>query len=510
MGLLADELVARFLDDARQWPLEWEADIEREIAGWVAFRESDRTTLRTMAGRAGHAKITATTLYMVDPMPPRISGAFATLLFGREPTVNTANDADQDRMDEMLRLNRWHSRLLREEENVSSEGERWWRWVSDPARFQSPVLTWHSRMDVVPYYVNQQLRACAFKNRLRPAGDRRSRWRHFEVHDASGIRNVLYRGTDSKLGRQVPLTLHPDVANLPAEWEHDLGMLAGRIVNIEGSDPTLGVSDYRGLEDFFYELNECLATGRGNRGLAAEKRIVAPREALDERGDLPPGRVLAAEQFDSTAGGGQNVAQQFTVLEFNYQASELVAWTEHVTRRVLGQRGITVQFVGMDSGNEATALSGTARRIQLMPSTNEADRRRRPWADDLDGILMLGQQLDALTDETHGFSTAWRQPADPPSIEFASSLPVDANEEATRIATLRAADSMSIERAVREQHPEWDDEAVTAEVELIRSERQAAVPATLRAGRPAAATDSSQNGAGESVTVDQPEASTTG
>lgn len=475
MGLLADELIAR-LDAATTWPLEEEKPIIAEIARWIAFRENDRDFLRKEAGWTN-----ATERYMIDPLPERLSGAFASLLFGRQPKVKTAEETDQERMDELLRLNRWGSRLRSAEESCSSEGEVFWRWVSDPARFTAPVLTWHSRLDLIPHYVSQNLGALGFTDVLPKRANSDVVFRHFEVHDNVGVYNVLFAGTDNTLGDQVSLDDHPATTILTEAWEHDLGMLAGRIINIEGADPELGKSDYDGIEDWFLELNECLSTGKKNRGLTALKRAYGPREATDETGSLPEGQnFMAVDSADQTWGQGQ--ATPFGVIDFAFDAQALITWSEHVATTALARRGITPQFVGQSTDAEGFAQSGTALRMRLIPSTNEGDRRAGPWSDQVDSILLLGQQLDARSVNDRGFGQRWAKPDVPPAVTLGDPLPVDRVEDSIRLSTLRTADLISIETGVREQHPDWDDDQIDEEVQRIKDDAPAPPGANLLAG----------------------------
>jgi hypothetical protein len=469
MGVLADELVELIAGSAT-WPLASEMNVRAAIRLWKAFRENDRDVLKAEAGWTNQAE-----RYMVDPLPERLSGAFGGLLFGSQPTVKTSDRADQERMDEGLRLMRWGSRLRVAEERNSSEGEIYWRLVCDPDRFEAPTLTWHSRLDVVPHFLAQQLRAVAFVNTLNEVtdDDKGIIWRHFEVHDDTTVRNVLFRGDSGSIGDEVDLTARREVQGLDPEWDHDVGMLAGRIVNIEGDDPTVGRSDYDGIEDFFLELNECFTTGRKNRGLTAMQRAYGPRSATDETGRLPEGQnFLATDETDATWGDG-GAGTKFGVLEFRFDAEALITWSRNVAATALSRRGITPQFTGDATDAEGYAQSGTALRMRMIPSTVERERRIGPWDDELDTILLRWQQLDALSTEQGGFGTTWSAAADPPAVTLGDPLPVDEVEDSTRLASLRAANVISIEQAVRERRPDWDDDQVDEEVARIQADQQA-------------------------------------
>ena len=507
MGRNAEDLIDR-LDFAARWPIdEDEQDARARVLRWVAFRENDRDALKQIAEWNS-----VTERYVVDPLPERISGAFAGLLFGTEPQVKTADEGDQERMDEILRENRWGSRLRAAEETCSSEGEVYWRVVADPARADVPMLTWHSRLDVVPHYVAQALRAVAFINRLDdPDGDDGQVWRHFEVHDDDSVHNVLYLGTESTVGDQVNLEQHPMVDDLAEEWVHEMGMMCGRIVNVEGADPHLGKSDYDGIEDYFLELNECFATGRKNRGLTGLQRGYGPQSAVDETGALPEGQNFMAVDDTDLAPGMTSPGEKFGVLKFEFDAQQLITWSRSIATTALSRRGITPQFTGDATDAEGYAQSGTALRMRLIPSKIEGDRRASPWKDDVDTILLRVQQVDAKpkSEDERGFGTTWRAPDDAPAVTLSDPIPVDEVEDATRLSTLRAADLISIRQGVTERNPDWDDEQIDEEVARIREDREDPAAGLLNGRRPPADDELPPEGEfelpaeGESVDLDQ-------
>lgn len=481
MGVLADELIDR-IAATRRWPMAEEAAVWKDIVKWIAYRENDRELLKGEAAWQGDAR------YKIDPLPERISGAFGTLLFGREPIVKAADKADQERLAEILRLNKWGSRLRTAEEKCSSEGEVWWRLVADNVRHDAPMLTWHSRIDVIPHYVNQQLRAVAFVNELTDNLDGTDAdslvYRHFEIHDPESVTNVLFRGEQTNIGIQVDLAEHDSVEGLADEWVHDLGLLAGRIVNVEGQDPEIGKSDYDGIEDWFLELNECLSTGSANRDLTALKRIYAPRDALDEQGNLPAGKnVIATDQSDQQW-GSEGPKGQFGTLELSFDADALIKWQNQVAMTAASRRGLTAQFIALPTDStDGGASTGVALRVRLIPSKAEGDRRSGPWKDDADGILLRIQKLDALPREQRGFASTWTKPDEAPSVQLSDPLPIDGVEEATRLSTLRTASLISIRQSLIEQHPDWSDERIDEELELIKEDRAAEGASQLPFGK---------------------------
>jgi hypothetical protein len=57
------------------------------------------------------------------------------------------------------------------------------------------------------------------------------------------------------------------------------------------------------------------------------------------------------------------------------------------------------------------------------------------------------------------------------SIEWPDAVSIDPEAEARTLRELEAARAMSTEQKVKRLHPDWDDDAVDAEVELIKDEQ---------------------------------------
>lgn len=123
--------------------------------------------------------------------------------------------------------------------------------------------------------------------------------------------------------------------------------------------------------------------------------------------------------------------------------------------------------------SQGLALSGTALRLRLIPTTKAGAGKARPWDDALPRILSLMARLDALPDQAGGFGRSWSDPITAPSVERGESLPVDEVEESQVEATLVGAGVRSVFRSVQRQNPDWDDAQVEEEVARIRDDARA-------------------------------------
>lgn len=483
-------LLAR-LERAREYPGDQERQVRTLLHRWAAFRESDEPALRRLANWANDRG------YIIDNLPEKIASAYGYLLFGEDPRVRASDENDQARTDELTA--RLPAALAAAEEVCVSEGEVWWRLLVDPLATR-PQVTWHSRCDVIPLLSGRDVVAVAFVSMLGPpdldAGiasaeqPGRPAWRHLEIHAAGRIENRLYRGTWTKLGDTVDLAAHPDTADTLPVWQHNLPILAGRIVNRWGRRPHVGVSDYAGVWTQFLTLNEATTIGRENLRLTAKKRIVVPATAVrsPSGGGLPSANrggdeTAARPKWDATEDvlihdplyqeEGDNTAP-FRVLEYSFDAQALIAYKQDIVETILTRCDIVPQFVG--SGDFGIGASGTALRVRLLPTVNAAEGKAREWDDQLPHLLTLLQILDALPREQGGLGSPWAAPGEPPSVERTNPLPEDPGEVAARLSTLRTSDLTSIVEAVSELHPNWSQERLDEEVAAIRADAQATLP----------------------------------
>jgi hypothetical protein len=493
-----DLLIARLMR-ARKWPLPGEDQIRARLALWIALREADEPAIRRLMKWPRDRPL------ILDNLPEKIASAYGDLLFGQEPAWTPADQADAQPLDDLV--DTWPGELPAAEETCVSEGEVWWRLSTAPG-VDHPVLSWHSRWDVVPLLHGRFVLAAAFVSQLE-SPQRGEVWRHLEIHGDGEVRNMLFRGRATALGQSVDLGRHPETANLAPVWRHDLpGMLCGRIVNRWGRRPTAGVSIYAGTWTRFLALNEAATIGRENMRLTAKKRAVVPASALRPRiprpGDLTiqagedlgdgsfealplPARptfdagedVLVHDPLDADEGGSGT--PPFRVLEYSFDAESLIAYETHLVETTCQRCDLVPQIIG--NGDFGHGNTGIALRVRLLPTTNAADSRGRPWDEEMPRIAVMAQMLEAMPVALGGIGRdSWTNAGGVPGFARADPLPHDDNEVATRHSTLKTADLISIETSLRERYPQWDDQQIGDEVDRIRSDVSASVPAATFGG----------------------------
>lgn len=499
------DAVQELLDHALgrgEWPPKREVPTWRRVATMRAFLEGDRDLLRVIHEWPKDRP------YKIDPLPDRIATAWADYVIGDELEVTT-QDTDQALLEQIVG-NDFAGDLHAAERDNAGEGSQWWRVYVDQDVADVPLLEWHSRDEVIPYYVGRRLMAVALVTELEPgnagrAGGRTTRWRHLEVHLDGAVEHLLFKGSPAKLGTIVPLLDHPETAGvahaLGADqqgngqvWPHGLAMLMGQIVNRRAKDPRVGLSEFDGIEDFLLDLNELAVIGGENMRLTAKKRAVVPESAirgqrgpdlLEDRGDgvfITPtieGRFDAGEdlmvvsELDKEMGRGD--ATPFKVLEYSFDADALIAWKRDLVETALTRRGLTPQWVGVRAdASDGMAPSGTSLRMRLIPTNKAGQAKRKPFKERLPSIVSLMAQVDKLSPADGGFGRPWARPDLLPAIGFEDPLPQDPVEDADIEARLVAARVRSRKTSIKAQHPEWDDTMVDDELTAIDDDVKAA------------------------------------
>lgn len=489
MTEFAANMLIRRLEKGQNWPAPYDRQAIARIAKFAAYRESDEDALRAITNWPSDRDL------VVDPLPERISSAKADLLYGEDPSFGAADDRDQPNLDRIVERSDLPAELHWAEQIRSSEGEVWARIQSSPA-LDAPTISFHSREVVSPLYVGAALVAVAFTSEFEdPREADRERptiWRHLEIHSIGRVENRLYRGTKDRLGDLRPLTDFAETEDLQGVWDTGVpDMLPERILNRRGRDRVLGRSDYEGREQLLDALNEATTIGAENVRLVAKRRVVVPSDVVRRDPALPdsvdagdgsriPTRarfdagedVLVASSLDEELGkdGGGG---PFKVLEYSFDAAQLIAWQDSLVKTIASRCGLTVAFLGIGDDLAGAAATGTALRVRLLPATSSAHGTARPWTKAVPRLLMRAQLLDAAPVSAGGFGRTWSKAGDPPAVERTDPLPRDETEEVQRHVTATGGPVESIETAVDQLHPDWSDERKREEVQAIRTDIQA-------------------------------------
>jgi hypothetical protein len=500
------------IDALGEWPPKDEKDLHEALNIFSALYSTDGAALRDYAGIPhGHA-------YVPDPLPQKMADASSNLIFGEEPDFEAGDPIEDDEheppdqplLDDLIDANDLPSELQRAAALCAAEGEVWWHIRVDKVALNLPILDWNSRRSVVPLWRSRQLLACAFVSVMDDSTDNET-WRYVEIHAPGVVRRLLYLGRVDRLGDRQDLGAHPDTAPLEEDWRHGLVMLAGRVANRLGHDTRIGLSDYAGVLEYLFALNEAASIGKHNARLTLRKRAVMPvgmarasdgvvaGDQADRRGrgatvDLDD--VWLVEPGDELEGSNGPMR----ILEYSDSwAQALTLYKADLTETILTRVGVAPQLVGLHTEN---AVTGPAARFRLLDSIQTANGKARYWDDQLPKALMAAAMVDNLEDARGGFGRQWVNPMEPPTVRRRSILPQDPTETATRVVALRGAGIISEATALEEVFPEWSDERRQQEADEVAGEsqaRSASLSAGVRVERPAIVLNGS-NGPGAAPT----------
>lgn len=525
-----------------------EESVQSAVELYRAIRETDTTVLKA------RAEWDADRDYVPDPLGPKISEAFADMLFAEDPVftaaqtmqqrraqqaairaqaakdtaaraagqqvpppmpvdpegstfptdepdntdlesgnrpsesdqtdeaVNQNPQGDQELLTNIVEANDMPSELHQAEEVCSSEGEVWWRIYVDQGQSDYPIVEWLSRAQVRPLFRGNRIIAAAIVDEIHreEMTDQWRVWRYVQIQATGVVRNLLYMGTPQQLGMPVDLESRPETATLEEEWHHNIGILAGRIPNKLGRDKRYGISDYRNVTDLLFSLNEGTTIGHENMRLTAKKRVIIPREALSEDGTFDASEdviVVDTPMDDQLGGANVNANGRFTVLEYSYDSQALIEAKLDMIATILNRVGIVAEMgAGGNTrgsggaGGGAAALSGTALRMRLIPTTLASNGKGRWWDDALPKIIMRCQQIDAMPVEEGGFGRPWHISDEPPTIERSEPLPSDETEETQRHVQAVGGEIESRRTAISDLHADWTDAQVQEELAQIQYE----------------------------------------
>ncbi len=200
MASPAETLIAS-LEAATQWPVDPAWSI---VTTHAAFREADTTALKLIA------EWPSSRPYVPDPLPWLVAKAHADLLFGEEPEIEPANEADTELLDAITDASDIETQSHRAAQIASSEGEVWWHTYVDKVASDWPIIEFVSRSQVVCLWRGRTAAATAFVSVVRQTRADEV-WRLLEVHETGRVLNLLFVGSSSRLGHAVDLGRMPEL-----------------------------------------------------------------------------------------------------------------------------------------------------------------------------------------------------------------------------------------------------------------------------------------------------------
>jgi len=328
---------------------------------------------------------------------------------------------------------------------------------------------------VIPEFRKKHLVACTMWTEY---VDGNKYYRHLERHEKGSIEHALYLGTETKIGRRVPLQDRPETEHLAALVNGDSLILTGidkLTVSYNKNMPTMawrkkgelaaaGRSDFAQLQPLFDALDEtwsswmrdlkqgggkllvpesAMTTGpRGSGGTFDSDQEVFPLNVPGEVGKLTIDKVqfaIRVEEHERTA----YAIYREILRKAGYSPS---AWGDYGA----GGAVTATEVVDRSAGSERT-------RDKKALFDKQAIGEQATVALELDGILFPGKGGGRFDKPT--------------VVTFPEVSQEDPEKTARTAQLLAAAGAASIRTLVAMNQPDWDDKRIDTEVADIRAEQ---------------------------------------
>lgn len=320
-------------------------------------------------------------------------------------------------------------------------------------------------------------------------------YRHLERHAVGAIEHALYLGTADKVGQRVPLNERPETEYLAGLVNADSAIVTGidRLtasynMNLptwawrkKGALANAGRSDFAQLYPLFDALDEAYSSWMRDLKLGSAKAVV-PQAFLDTLGRGKGASFdVDRELFVGLNMPGNPDGDKIDQVQFEIRTEEHEATTTELWRMIYRTAGLGTRSVDRDTGKQLTATGEL-----LQDDDKEATRGKKILYDK----RAIAEQLSvALELDGKLFPGKGGGQFAPPEVRFPDSAQVDPEKQARTIQYLSAAGAISVWQSVKMFNPDWDDDAVKAEVDRILAEKRAAAamvpdPATFDGGDP--------------------------
>lgn len=353
---------------------------------------------------------------------------------------------------------------------------------------KAPFLTRVDADAAIPEYRWGKLVAVTFWHTIQRKGKTGEQViRHLERYERGKIYHGVYEGTAQNLGIAVPLTDYPETAAFAA------------LVNEEGfmdapEDTMLATSIPNALPD---PSNRHLAIGRSD----FTPGVLTLMDAVDEIAtslmrdiDLGKGRVFLARYMLEDQGAGKGAAfnedqRYFSPLRMNPSEKDEAPIVANQFKIRVDEHLKAIEWYAAKAvraaGYNPDADYGEGG--QEMTATEYSGRNRRSFSTRSKKILYWQNNLEAMVEAlirvfNERFASAERPaiPEDwPIRIEWPPAAHPDLKVLAETAQMMLNARAASVRTRVQLLHPDWTDQEIDAEVDLLSEEEESIDPATF-------------------------------
>ena len=417
-----------------------------------------------------------TCIAMRVPIAGDIASTSADILFGESPTVKIAEAHStkatqsmkdtQIAVDTMLVDSGFFRKIVEAAETCSAIGGVYIKLAWDKELSPYPIPVVEQAENAYPEFKFGMLRSVSFVSILATEKGGSTVVRLVEIYSSDGsIRYEFYKGRADNLGEKIDL----DDTEYGAEYQDITTgikeLLCVYVPNIlpnrHNRNSYIGRSDFAGIEGLMHGLDETYSSWMRDLILARGK-VLVPEEYLRKSRDGAFKFDLDTMIYDTMDVDPTVAGNQITSIQFEIRAEQFAKTSMELIERIVMSSGYSPQSFGINI--EGSATSGVALNIRERKSFSTKSKKEQYWEPALKKLVKLSmliykQQLSGKLDDS-GTVT----------IQFADGSGTSLSEMASAVAQISNAIAASVDTKVRYLHPEWSEEQISIEVELIIKE----------------------------------------
>jgi hypothetical protein len=392
--------------------------------------------------------------YTPVPLARDIARFSSQLLFSDPPKLTIDGDVETQAVDAWAAFNRLPEFLADAGDNVAAQGSGALRIIRDDhVSGQFPLIVFEPSDRVIWAVAHGRYTTGGVVVVERDGEESGVRWRMLEYHGTGIVKRALFKGGLTRLGSRVELGAGPPEFR---ELKDEVQTGVDRPTLIPWSNVPGGHSDISGLDGILDAINDAETIGR--KKLKASKPLVfVHRKLADSAGNADlDGVVWTGADILSPVEESKELA---TIVQGRMEAEDFRVYADHLRELAVSMAGYSLASWGFGDGGRAD--SGRAlklRQMRTILTTSGKIRMAREAISEAVGValaMLLGRSaVEPLK----------------PEIQFGSGFPVDRTEQAEELAKLRDAGLISSRQALRELHPDWDEDRVETEIAEISSD----------------------------------------
>lgn len=443
----------------RSWPPRSEENLWATVQARRRRYDNDPAQLfpyRTDLHVPGDAKATAARQrdYTPVPLARDIARFSSQLLFSDPPKLTIDGDIETKALDAWASFNRLDEFLADAADNIAAEGSGALRIIQDDhVSDRFPLIVYEPADRVIWATAHGRYTTGGVVVVERDSEESGVRWRLLEYHGPGIVKRALFKGSLTGLGIRVALTEGPlEFQKLRDEVFTNVD----KPTLIKWDNVPGGHSDISGLDSLLDAIDDAETVGkkklRGSKPLTFVNRKLADDAGNADLDDA----LLVGEGTMSPVEEPNQLAQ---VVQGRMEAEDHRIYCDHLRELAVSMAGYSLASWGFGDGGRAD--SGRALKLRNVRTLLTRSGKER----------MAGEAIP----ETCGVALAimlGRSEVEPlkPEIQFGDGWPVDRTEQSEELAKLRDALLISTRQALRELHPDFDEDKITVELAEIQAD----------------------------------------